>query len=88
MVSGRRELGGFALEVIDLGHPWPRTLLCSLLFHQNLLLLRGKGNENRVVGSVLFLTETSRDPELKGANHSTFQEWRSIPYLQRKENLV
>lgn len=65
MASGRRELSGFALEVIDFGHPWPMTLLCSLPFHQNLLLLRSKGNENRVVGTVVFLIETSRDPELK-----------------------
>lgn len=86
MASGRREFSGFALEVIDFDHPWPMTFLCSLPFHQKLLLSRSEGNENRVVGIIVFLTETSRDPELKQITTPSKVERTSI--YAREENSV
>lgn len=50
-------------KVIDFGHPWPMTFLCSLPSHQELLLLKNKGRENGVVRRVVFLTEICRDSE-------------------------
>lgn len=73
-------LVGFATEVIDFGHPWPMTLFCSLPSHQKLLLLRSKGSGNRIVGSVVFLTETRRGSELRKVNlHNTFPKVDKSP---------
>lgn len=72
-------------EVIDFGHPCPMTFLCSLPSHQELLLLRGKGNANGVAGRVVFLTETHRGSEQKEADlHSTFLELDTFPTRAEK----
>lgn len=76
-------------EVIDFGHSWPMTFLYSLFSHQKLLLLRNKGSANGVVGSVVFLTETSRGSEPRETElDNTSQKWRNFPFIRRKENVV
>lgn len=75
-------------KVIDICHSWSMTLLCSLPFHQELLLLRSKESENGVLGRVVFLTETCRDSEPREADlHDTIPKLEKFPIHAEKKKI-